>query len=82
MILHDQHVHSNYSDDSSELLENHYQKATIAGCKYFITTEHIDFNPSMSDHDWLCDFDKLIDAYYILYRNVEKLTAQGIKIYD
>ena len=60
MILHDQHVHSNYSDDSSELLENHYQKATSAGCKYFITTEHIDFNPSMSDHDWLCDFDKLI----------------------
>ena len=60
MVLHDQHVHSSYSEDSNELLENHYNEAKKFGCKYFVTTEHIDYMPSMSGYDWLCDFDKLI----------------------
>ena len=80
MILHDQHVHSNYSDDSSELLENHYQKATSAGCKYFITTEHIDFNPSMSDHDWLCDFDKLINHLNKLKKEDTPIPLLGVEM--
>lgn len=59
MVLHDQHVHSAFSEDSSEELINYYLKAKELGCKYFVTTEHIDYMPSMSDHDWLCDFNKL-----------------------
>lgn len=70
MILHDQHVHSKYSEDSNELLENHYQIAKEKGCKYFITTEHIDYMPSMSGYDWLCDFDALVN-------NLNKLNQTG-----
>lgn len=80
MVLHDQHVHSLYSDDSNELLENHYQKAKIARCKYFITTEHIDFNPSMSDHDWLCDFDKLIKHLNNLYQEGDPIPLLGVEM--
>lgn len=59
MILHDQHVHSEYSEDSQASLDEYYEIAKKIGCKYFVTTEHIDFMPAYSDHDWLCDFDKL-----------------------
>lgn len=70
MILHDQHIHSSYSEDSTELLENHYATAKKLGCKYFVTTEHIDYMPSMSGYDWLCDFDSLI-------KHLEKLKEEN-----
>ena len=60
MVLHDQHIHSCYSEDSTEPIISHYNIAKIKGCKYFVTTEHIDYMPSMSGYDWLCDFDSLI----------------------
>jgi histidinol-phosphatase (PHP family) len=59
LILHDQHVHSQYSEDSEALLDEYYEFAKKLGCKYFVTTEHIDFMPAYSDHDWICDFDLL-----------------------
>ena len=40
MVLHDQHIHSCYSEDSTEPIISHYNIAKIKGCKYFVTTEH------------------------------------------
>lgn len=59
MILHDQHIHSQYSEDSNASLDEYYELAKKLNCKYFVTTEHIDFMPAYSDHDWLCDFNSL-----------------------
>ena len=70
MILHDQHVHSQYSEDSEALLDEYYEFAKKLGCKYFVTTEHIDFMPAYSDHDWICDFD-------LLKKHLDKLNQDG-----
>ncbi len=80
MTLHDQHVHSNYSEDSSELLINHYNVAKNKGCKYFVTTEHIDYMPSMSGYDWLCDFDKLINELNELNKLDGPIPLLGIEM--
>lgn len=80
MILHDQHVHSNYSEDSTELLINHYYVAKNKGCKYFVTTEHIDYMPSMSGYDWLCDFDKLIKELNALNKLDGPIPLLGIEM--
>ena len=74
MVLHDQHVHSCYSEDSNEPLINYYILAKKLGCKYFVTTEHIDYMPSMDDHHWLCDFDKLQNELNNLYKEMLILT--------
>lgn len=60
MVLHDQHIHSNYSEDSKQEIEEYYKLASKLGCKYFITTEHIDFDIGGSKTNWLVDFDSLI----------------------
>lgn len=59
MILHDQHVHSEFSEDSNALIEKYYEIAKDLGCKYFVTTEHYDFDLGTKGFDWTVDFDRL-----------------------
>ena len=56
MILHDQHVHSEYSEDSIASLLEYYKLATSLGCKYFITTEHLDLDITNQKVDWIADY--------------------------
>lgn len=60
-IIHDQHIHTEYSEDSSEKLLEYYLKAKSLGCSYFVTTEHIDMNVNDKGKDWLVDFNSLIE---------------------
>ena len=80
MVLHDQHVHSYYSEDSNEPLINYYILAKKIGCKYFVTTEHIDYMPSMDNHHWLCDFDKLQNELINLYKENGPIPLLGIEM--
>ena len=59
MKLHDQHVHTIYSADSMASLEEYYQLAQQLGCKYFVTTEHVDLDIAGKGVDWLADFSSL-----------------------
>lgn len=58
-MLHDQHCHTKYSLDSKASLEEYYKICTKYNCKYFITTEHIDFNCVCNNQDWIVDYQKL-----------------------
>lgn len=80
MVLHDQHIHSSYSEDSNEDLKNYYDAAKHLGCKYFVTTEHIDFMPSMDTHHWLCDFDKLQKELNDIYENNGPIPLLGVEM--
>ena len=44
MKLHDQHVHSYYSFDSKQPIEEYLDKATELGLDYFVLTDHCDLN--------------------------------------
>ncbi len=59
MKLHDQHVHSMYSVDSTEQLESYVQKAIELGCSYVVTTEHFDLDMVEGQVDWTVDFARL-----------------------
>lgn len=81
MILHDQHVHSKYSADSNQELEAYFQRATFLGCKYFITTDHLDFDLAEFNEDWTVDFKNLKAELEILhqkYPNINPLL--GIEV--
>lgn len=59
MILHDQHMHSHYSEDSKEDLKNYLDLALKAGVSYFLTCEHVDFCPPSFSYSWIADFKGL-----------------------
>lgn len=54
--LHDQHIHSSFSSDSKQELSFYIDKAIELGCKYYITTDHLDFNICNSHIDWVADY--------------------------
>ena len=58
-MLHDQHMHSHYSTDSKEDLKAYLDIASKLGIKYFITCEHVDYDPPSFDKSWIADFDAL-----------------------
>ena len=57
-VLHDQHVHTNFSRDSGEELETYINKAIQKGCSYFVMTDHLDYNVADKDDDWISDYPK------------------------
>lgn len=63
MKLHDQHVHSMYSMDSTEKLVSYIQKAIQLGCSYFVTTEHFDLDMVDGQVDWTVDYASLKQEY-------------------
>lgn len=56
MIIHDQHVHSKYSMDSTQELEPYIKKANELGCSYFVTTDHFDFDLVEHHTNWTVDY--------------------------
>ena len=56
----DQHIHSSYSEDSEENLENYYIKAVENGCEYVVTCEHFDYLTIVTGKTWRADFDSLL----------------------
>lgn len=44
MIIHDQHVHSYYSFDSEQRIEEYLEKTRELGLSYFVLTDHCDLN--------------------------------------
>lgn len=59
MKLHDQHVHSYYSFDSKESMENYFIEAKKQNLDYIAFTDHVDFMAIFSDFkDDLFDYDK------------------------
>ena len=52
----DQHLHSNFSFDSQEKIENYLK---VAGNNDIVTTEHNDFSdPTLNFNDNLLDYEK------------------------
>lgn len=81
MYIHDQHVHSKYSMDSNEELENYYKIAASSGCKYFVTTEHYDLDLVEHNSEWTIDFSKLNKELALLQKKYQGLTSLlGIEI--
>ena len=81
MIIHDQHVHSYYSFDSQQAIEEYIQKAISLNQDYFVLTDHMDLNYLSSGRD--LDFDieqerKELDKLQHKFSNIKLL--QGIEI--
>lgn len=57
--IHDQHLHSSFSMDSTEDLRNYYEEAKKQGIKYVMTCEHYDYATSVDGTDWCADLDGL-----------------------
>ena len=72
-MLHDQHMHSHYSEDSNESLTAYLDIISKSGIKYFMTCEHVDFCPPSFDKSWIADFKALreeVKTLRLLYPNV------------
>ena len=66
MILHDQHVHSYYSFDSEQPIEEYLIKAKEIGLDYFILTDHCDLNYLDKGEDVFFDIKKEDEDAHIL----------------
>lgn len=76
MILHDQHIHSSFSNDSNEPLESYYKIASEKGIDYVITCEHYDPHTVVDSTTWHADYNKLMklqEEYKLKYPNVKSL---------
>ena len=58
MKIHDQHVHSYYSFDSKQRIEEYLDKATSIGLDYFVLTDHCDLNYLNRGKDIFFDVQK------------------------
>ena len=58
MRIHDQHVHSYYSFDCKQPIEEYLIKATALGLSYFVLTDHCDFNFLDKENDLFFDVKK------------------------
>lgn len=74
----DQHVHSNFSFDSNETLENYIN---VSNKNDIITTEHLDFeNPIVNYKDSLMDYLKYIEQVRNLNQKYSNKFFSGIEI--
>ena len=74
----DQHVHSNFSFDSNETLENYIN---VSNNNDIIMTEHLDFaNPIINYEDSLIDYLKYIEEINSLNKKYSNKFFSGIEI--
>ena len=81
MKLHDQHIHTSYSKDSKASIDEYYRIASEMGCKYFVTTDHLEFMSVYDNQDWTVDYDSLLkdlERLHKIYPNVTPL--KGVEI--
>ena len=79
--IHDQHVHSYYSFDSKQPIEEYLDKAVKLGLDYFILTDHCDLNYLDKGKDIFFDIKKQhqeLDELQKKYPNIRIL--KGIEI--
>lgn len=77
MKYYDQHVHTDFSFDSDEKMEN-YMK--LAGDD-FVTTEHLEFNnPDAKNHDSIPDYTKYVAEIERLKKKTGKRIYKGVEI--
>ena len=57
-MIHDQHVHSYYSFDSKQSIEEYLEVASKLGLKYFVLTDHYDLNHINTGKDLSFDISK------------------------
>lgn len=80
-VLHDLHVHSEYSYDSEEALHNYFEIASKNNQTYFITTEHIEYMFIGTNCDWTVDYDKMIEELNKLQKEFPNITPLlGIEV--
>ena len=58
MKIHDQHVHSYYSFDTDQKIEDYLEKAASLGLKHFVLTDHYDLNYLDEHKDLSFDIEK------------------------
>lgn len=73
-MLHDQHMHSSYSKDSTEKLRNYFVEAQKQGIKYVLTCEHYDFATTVDGTTWDVDYDALILEHQSLQKEFPEIT--------
>ena len=81
MKLHDQHVHSYYSFDSEQPIEEYLNKALEVGVSYFVLTDHCDLNYLDKGEDLFFDIKKQDEELNLLqekYPSIKML--RGIEI--
>ena len=79
--IHDQHVHSYYSFDSKQPIEEYLNKAIELGLEYFVLTDHCDLNYLDKGQDIFFDIKKQhqeLDELQKKYPNIKIL--KGIEI--
>ena len=57
MILHDQHIHTKYSEDSNAEIRDYFEKISKMGIKYFICCDHTDLDTVINKVDWRADYE-------------------------
>ena len=81
MILHDQHVHSYYSFDSEQPIEEYLIKANEIGLDYFILTDHCDLNYLDKGEDLFFDIKKENEELKLLQEKYPQIKIlRGIEI--
>lgn len=75
-VLHDQHIHTEYSEDSKEKITRYVERAIEKGCEYVVMTDHLDFDVASSGHTWLADFVKQREEI----NELQKVYGDKIKI--
>nr|WP_307774732.1 histidinol-phosphatase HisJ family protein [uncultured Cetobacterium sp.] len=60
MIISDYHIHTNFSGDSNEKLENIIEKAKELGIKEIAITDHMDLDTGDGDPRFILDVDRYI----------------------
>lgn len=74
MKIYDQHIHSYYSEDSTEPLEKYYERALKENIEYVVTCEHFDPHTIISGYTWLADYDALIKEQEYLKTKYPSIT--------
>lgn len=80
MKLFDQHVHTHFSQDSTESLQNYIDKAIELGVDTLVFTNHIDYDYVTYNNNWVVDFDKELEEikeYRKKYSNMK--IYQGVE---
>lgn len=81
MILHDQHVHSYYSFDSDQKIEEYLVEAKRLGLSYFVLTDHCDLNYLDNGKDLFFSLEKQSEELFKLQEQFKDIKLlRGIEI--
>ena len=81
MIIHDQHVHSYYSFDSEQNIEEYLNKAKQIGLSYFVLTDHCDLNYLDNGKDLFFSLEKQFEELRFLQAKFKDIKLlRGIEI--